>query len=62
MQFNLDESQLEKLSDWKNEIKNLFGEYGKYDYIFTPCGIGTIIKVYSHLKKENLDLSDIDRW
>lgn len=56
------ESQLKTLKEWKNKIKELFGEYGQYDYTFTPCGIGTSVKVFSHLTKTELDLSEVEKW
>jgi hypothetical protein len=62
IQFKLDEDQCQRLKDWKEGIKKCFGEYGHYDYVFTPLGVGTAIKVVSHLTNEELDLSDIDKW
>ena len=46
----------------RDKIKELFGEYGHYDYVFTPYGMGTGVKVVSHLTKKELDLSDVDKW
>ena len=46
----------------KKYIEELFGEYGYYDYIFTPYETGTSVKVVSHLTKTELDLSDADYW
>ena len=46
----------------KKQIKKVFGEYGKYDYIFTPTGIGDVVKVYSHLAKTTLDLTEVENW
>lgn len=62
MNFDLDDTQLEKLNQWKTKIKELFGEYGMYDYIFTPTGIGVSVKVYSHITRTELDLTDVDNW
>jgi len=62
MEFKLDEAQEKRLKEWQNNVKELFGEYGQYDYIFTPCGIGTAIKVFSHLTKTELDLSEVEKW
>jgi hypothetical protein len=62
MQFNIDEEQVAKLKEWQEKIKEIFGEYGHYDFIFTPYGMGTGIKVRSHLTKTELDLTDVDKW
>jgi hypothetical protein len=59
--FKLDEDQEKRLKDWQDKIKELFGEYGHYDYTFTPYGMGTDVKVLSHLTKTELDLSDVDK-
>lgn len=61
-EFSLNEKQLEKLREWQGKIKDLFGEYGHYDYIFTPYGIGTGVIVRSHLTKTELDLSMEEDW
>jgi hypothetical protein len=62
MQFNLDGEQVAKLKEWQEKIKEIFGEYGHYDFIFTPYGMGTGVKVRSHLTKTELDLTDVDKW
>ena len=60
--FELNETQEKKLKKWQEAIKEVFGEYGLFDYIFTPNGIGDGVKVYSHLAKKSIDLTDIDSW
>ena len=60
--FELTKTQEEKLNGWKEAIKKVFGEYGQYDYIFTPTGIGDVVKVYSHLAKTTLDLTEVENW
>ena len=62
MDFKLNEKQEAELKTWQDKIKELFGEYGIYDYIFTPFGMGTGIKVKSHLTNTELDLSNEDDW
>jgi hypothetical protein len=62
MKFELDEKQIQELNEWKEAIKKVFGEYGSYDYIFSPNGIGYVVKVYSHLAKTSLNLTDIQSW
>lgn len=62
MKFELDEYQEIKLKAWQDKIKKKYGQYGQYDFIFTPSGVGTSIKVVSHLSKKEIDLTDIDKW
>ena len=60
--FSLSETQEIKLEEWKEAIKKIFGEYGNYDYIFSPTGIGTCLKVYSHTAKTTIDLTEVENW
>jgi hypothetical protein len=60
--FKLTERQEKKLKEWQEKIKELFGQYGHYDYTFTPYGMGTGLKVKSHLTKTELDLSHEEDW
>lgn len=62
MKFELNEKQKAELKIWQDKIKDLFGEYGLYDFIFTPNGIGDGVRVRSHLTNTELDLTDIDSW
>lgn len=62
MKFELDEKQVEKLKEWQEAIKKVFGSYGEYEFIFKPTGIGDVVKVYSCLSKATLDLTDVDKW
>ncbi len=62
MEFEIDKEQIIKLREWQDKIKDVFGEYGSYDYIFTPSGIGDAIKVRSHLSNTILDLTDVSKW
>lgn len=60
--FSLSETQEIKLVEWQEVIKKVFGEYGKYDYIFSPTGIGDCVKVYSHIAKTTIDLTEVENW
>ena len=60
--FKLDDDQEKRLKKWQDSIKAVFGQYGQYDFVFSPNGIGTGVKVVSHLSKTELDLSDVDKW
>ena len=62
MSFFLYKEQKERLDEWKKAIKLLHGEYGTFDYIFTPTGIGDGVTVYSHLAKVSIDLTDVEKW
>ena len=62
MKFELDKDQIVKLDKWKNSIKEVFGEYGNYEYRFKSTGIGDSIKVWSDLSKTEIDLTDISKW
>ena len=60
--FTISESEMKKLKEWQEKIKDLYGEYGNYTYSFTPTGIGDGIKVKSHLTGLELDITDVDSW
>lgn len=62
MTFSLNEKQLKQLKEWQEKIKDLFGEYGHYDFTFTSYGMGTEVKVRSHLTNTCLDLSNVEDW
>lgn len=62
IEFKLDEHQEKKLTEWQDKIKELFGKYGHYDYIFTPLDMGTSVVIRSHLTKTELDLSNVENW
>ena len=62
MEFKLDEEQEKKVKEWQDKIKELYGLYGQYDYIFTHFGVGTGVKVFSHMTKTELDLSEVEKW
>jgi len=60
--FTLDEDQVKKLEEWQSHIKEIYGQYGDYEYRFTSNGIGQIVNVYSGLANTTLDLTDVDKW
>jgi len=62
MRFELDEKQMIKLKEWQEAIKKLYGEYGLYEFRFTPTGIGDGVEVYSKLAHKSLDLTNYDNW
>lgn len=62
LKFELTEKQMLRLKEWQEAIKTVYGEYGNYDYIFHPTGIGDGVRVYSDLAKVELDLTDVTEW
>lgn len=62
IKFELSKEQIEKLNVWQEAIRVIHGEYGLYEYRFTPTGIGDGVTVYSHIAKAELDLTEYDKW
>ncbi len=60
--FEISQKQATEIQEWMDAIKKVFGEYGSYDYTFSPNGIGVGIRVYSHVAKVEKDFTDIDSW
>ena len=60
--FEINEKEATEIKEWQDAIKTLYGEYGLFDFTFTPNGIGNGVVVYSHNTKTELDLTDIDSW
>jgi 2-polyprenyl-6-methoxyphenol hydroxylase-like FAD-dependent oxidoreductase len=58
----LNEKEETEIKEWQDAIKKVYGEYGLFDFTFTPNGIGTGIRVYSHVAKVEKDFTDIDSW
>lgn len=58
--FKLTQSQETKLEDWKEAIRKIYGDYGSFDYIFSPTGEKNLIKVFSHQAKAYLDLTETE--
>ena len=60
--FKLTERQIKELKEWQEKIKDLFGEYGQYDYTFTPYGMGVGVEVKSHKTGTILNISHVEDW
>ena len=58
----LTEKQQSLYDEWLVHIKAIYSEYGLFTWKITPTGIGSEIKVYSHLTKTELDLTDVSNW
>ena len=66
MTFKLDETQFEKYVAWQEKLEEENPKYygaagGGYSFIFTPTGLGDIVKVRRD-DGEELDLTDMDNW
>ena len=60
--FKLTEKEEKEIKEWQEQIKKVYGQYGTYDYIFTPCEIGVGVKVRSHIAGIERDFTDVDSW
>jgi hypothetical protein len=60
--ITLSDKQQAEFDEWKEAIKKIYGEYGYFDWIITPFGMGTGIKVKSHLTGTTLDISHEEDW
>lgn len=62
MEFKLTEKQELQIKKWQEHIKEVFGEYGTYEYRFTPTGIGNGLYVYSRIAEVGKDFSNVEDW
>jgi hypothetical protein len=58
----LNDKQQQIYEEWIAHIKAIYGEYGTFTWKVTPTGIGSVISVYSHKTKTELDLTDVDSF
>jgi hypothetical protein len=60
----LDNKQKQKLEKWLKKKKkvNTGAIGGRYTWQFTPTGIGYIITVKDNIKKDEIDLTDVENW
>lgn len=65
-QFELDDAQEAQFEAWRKSQKEkdphiaTAGE--RWTFMFTPTGLGTVVKVKDELLKEELDLTDWENW
>lgn len=65
-QFELDDAQEAQFEAWRKIQKEkdpriaTAGE--RWTFMFTPTGLGTVVKVKDELLKEELDLTDWENW
>ncbi len=61
-EYELSNTQVEKLDTWKEAIKTIYGKYGLFTYSFTNNGIGLEVTVFSDLAKTEIDLTEVENW
>ena len=62
MNFKLTEKQELQIKEWQEHIKEVFGEYGNYEYTFKPTGIGDSLYVYSDIAKISKNFTNVEDW
>ncbi len=50
----LNSGQAEKLKDWQNAHKTLYGKFGDYVYSFEDTGINTFVEIKSKLSDQSI--------
>ena len=62
--FRLTEEQTTKLLDWMNAlpVAETGAVGGRFTYMFTPTGIGLVVKVEDGITKQQIDLTDYNDW
>ena len=60
--FFLSEKEEKDIQEWKEHIKAVYGDYGRFEYRFVPTEIGSAIYVKSSLAGIERDFTDIDSW
>ena len=53
-EVELTPGQLEKLNEWKNAHKLIFGQPGKFTYSFTDNDLTTNLKIKSELSQHSI--------
>lgn len=62
MNFALTKEEVIRLESWKKAIKEIYGEYGDFQYRFRPNGIGVEVTVWSYRANTEIDLTDVSKW
>jgi len=60
--FDLNINEQEVANKFKDAVKEIYGEYGEFKYIFTPTGIGYGIDIYSDLADTHKDITDYNSF
>lgn len=62
LKFELSEGQHKRFKEWMQEIREKHGNYGEFEFRFTPTGIGVGLEIYSHNEKKALDFTEYETW
>lgn len=63
MEFKLTELEEKRAEQFKEAVKEVYGEYGTFKYIFTPAnGIGVGVEIHSERANITKDITDYDSW
>jgi len=60
--IELNDKQQKKFDKWLSHIKAIYSEVGLLTWKCTPNGIGSELRVFSHLTRTEIDLTDVDSW
>jgi hypothetical protein len=60
--IELNDKQQKKFDKWLSHIKAIYCEVGLLTWKCTPNGIGSELRVFSHLTRTEIDLTDVDSW
>ncbi len=62
MKFELSEKERISKKEVLKKIKKKYGTYGHITYMFTPTGIGDVVKMKSSHSEKEYDITDISSW
>ena len=62
MTFQLTETQEKELNEWRDKVRELFGDIGQEQFIFTPSGIGDSLLVKNITYNCEIDLTHTEEW
>lgn len=61
--FVLNEVEEQRAEQFKEAVKEVYGEYGKFQYIFSPgSGIGYGVEIHSEKANTTKDITDYESW
>jgi hypothetical protein len=60
--FTISEKEEKALQKLKKKINKKHGKYGHITFLFTPTGIGNIIKVHFEVNNKIFNITDLDSW
>lgn len=62
MKFELTEKEEKRCRKFQDKIKEKYGQYGEFRFIFTPTGIGCAIEIHSILADKTKNITDYKNW